>query len=316
VLDFTALDLETANSQHLSACAAGYAIVKNGQIVDTGSTLIKPVTGRKFEFTNVHGIKYRHVARAPGWMEFTNTLLAAQERHGAMTDPFLAFNSAFEHSVWKTMWEHHSTKPPHSNFYNVSDLSRVHLELDSYRLSEVVTALGIPDYPAKDAGAKALAVAQVVLSLAERTGASSVTRLWSVPSLKSRKAVPGLVTPDVDTSPSLLPRHLKRAPLKKAAQFFIFPPKYPIKSHPLHGSTVCLSGELEHFTRKEIIDLLESFGATVSNTVTERTDFLVTNATEPVTVPHRKALAAQKRGHQVRIVDEAGLVSVFRTKNR
>lgn len=41
-LNFTALDFETANPNRSSACAVGLAKVRDGQVVDTFSTLVKP----------------------------------------------------------------------------------------------------------------------------------------------------------------------------------------------------------------------------------------------------------------------------------
>lgn len=43
-LDFTAIDFEAANSSRNSACSAGYAMVRDGIITDSGSWLIYPHT--------------------------------------------------------------------------------------------------------------------------------------------------------------------------------------------------------------------------------------------------------------------------------
>ena len=40
--DFVAIDFETANSSRSSACAIGVAVVRDGRVVEHGSTLINP----------------------------------------------------------------------------------------------------------------------------------------------------------------------------------------------------------------------------------------------------------------------------------
>jgi DNA polymerase-3 subunit epsilon len=60
--DFTAIDFETANPAADSACQLGLVVVRSGEIVDRQAWLIRPPTDR-FDFTYIHGITWRNVAR-------------------------------------------------------------------------------------------------------------------------------------------------------------------------------------------------------------------------------------------------------------
>lgn len=40
--DFAAIDFETANGQRSSVCSVGVVIVRNGEVVDSYYSLIKP----------------------------------------------------------------------------------------------------------------------------------------------------------------------------------------------------------------------------------------------------------------------------------
>jgi DNA polymerase-3 subunit epsilon len=62
--DFVAIDFETANDDHSSACAVGIATVKGGAVVDTYSSLIRPPT-TYFKYTDTHGLTAQTVANAP-----------------------------------------------------------------------------------------------------------------------------------------------------------------------------------------------------------------------------------------------------------
>jgi DNA polymerase-3 subunit epsilon len=308
MLNFTAIDFETANNKSISACSAGYAIVKDGKIVDTGSSLLKPATGRDFQFTHIHGITYKQVSKAPSWQEFTNKLLNLQDYYGVLSAPFLAHNSSFDKRVWDSLWEHYRGVPPHSEFYCTLKLARTNLNLDSYKLPLVAKSLSLPSFSHHDAAADAIACAQIALAISQRTGKSSISQLWSSKTPKSsptkRRATPK------NSTPYHVPTH--RFPMNRASLLFIFPPKTPNPRHPLYGSVVCLTGELENFSRNEITEILTAFGATVSSSVTKKTSLLVTNQQEPETVKHRKALSSQNTGQFLEIIDEKGLIQVLK----
>lgn len=65
-MDFITIDFETATRKRESACEIGLTFVKNSQITETVSWLIKPVNN-EFEIFNtlIHGIKPEHVANSP-----------------------------------------------------------------------------------------------------------------------------------------------------------------------------------------------------------------------------------------------------------
>lgn len=52
-------------------------------------------------------------------------------------------------------------------------------------------------------------------------------------------------------------------------------PKKPSTSHPLNGKTVVLTGTLHQLSRKEATARLEAFGATVTGSVSKKTDLLI-----------------------------------------
>ena len=55
--DFAAIDFETANSERSSVCSVGIVIVRNGEIVDSYYSLIKPEPEYYFYWnTQVHGL--------------------------------------------------------------------------------------------------------------------------------------------------------------------------------------------------------------------------------------------------------------------
>ena len=49
-------------------------------------------------------------------------------------------------------------------------------------------------------------------------------------------------------------------------------------SNPFTGCTIAATGKLEHFTREDINSRIISLGATASNSVTRKTDYLICGA--------------------------------------
>ena len=57
----------------------------------------------------------------------------------------------------------------------------------------------------------------------------------------------------------------------------------------LDGKTFCVTGSLEHFTRKSIEEKIESLGGKMTSSVTSKTDYLVTNTLDSGSSKNKKA---------------------------
>lgn len=72
MLNFTAIDFETANAHRGSPCSVGLAKVRNGRVVDTAHWLMRPPPGYDhFDGYNVrlHGITPELVASEPCFVD-------------------------------------------------------------------------------------------------------------------------------------------------------------------------------------------------------------------------------------------------------
>ncbi len=68
--DFAAIDFETANSCRSSVCSVGIVIVRNGEIVDSFYSLIRPEPNEHSYFhTTIHGLTAKDTAHAPTFPE-------------------------------------------------------------------------------------------------------------------------------------------------------------------------------------------------------------------------------------------------------
>jgi len=94
-MDFTTIDVETANADLSSICQVGVAIFRDGAYAGSWSSLVDP--GEEFDRINVaiHGIDAQQVRGAPCWPHVAQTLqeligasvLACHTAHRNRTSP-------------------------------------------------------------------------------------------------------------------------------------------------------------------------------------------------------------------------------------
>ena len=73
--NFAAIDFETANGQRSSVCSVGVVIVRDGEVVDSYYSLIKPSPNYYTEWTTeVHGLTSADTDNAPLFPEVWKTV--------------------------------------------------------------------------------------------------------------------------------------------------------------------------------------------------------------------------------------------------
>lgn len=113
MIDFCAIDFETATNDRHSACELGICIVENGKIVETKNWLIKPPSFPYFNPYNiaVHGIEASEVADAPTfadiWYEVEELL------YGNL---MLAHNASFDAGVLRSCLDYYGLFKPKLNY--------------------------------------------------------------------------------------------------------------------------------------------------------------------------------------------------------
>lgn len=123
--DFAAIDFETANNKRTSVCSVGVVIVREGKIVDSFYSLIKPVPGYySYWCTQVHGLTAEDTADAPEfpevWAQIEQLLHLPTEDAmllGFDTLPLVAHNKAFDESCLKAVFDCYDMDYPDYDFH-------------------------------------------------------------------------------------------------------------------------------------------------------------------------------------------------------
>lgn len=298
-LNFTAIDFETANHNRGSVCAVGLVKVVRGSITDTAHWLIRPPAGLDF-FTPrnvaVHGIRPEQVVGAAEWASSL-----AQIEEIAAGDPYVAYNASFDSSVLRKANESAGIAGAAPEFFCALKLARRSLDLEKYRLPDVVAALGLSAFEHHHAGADAGACAEVVLALARRQDLPTFDDLWPVlPASRGGSAGRPVVKPARARAADLPQPHPQS---QRAAG----------SSHPLAGQILCFTGRFASMDRLEAMERAASCGAVNGKSVTHKTTMLVRGTNDATARTARldgtsaKDLKARdyiNRGQQIRVLSE------------
>ena len=297
-LNFTAIDVETANNQRASVCAVGMVQVRNGKISATSAWHVTPPTGLdSFHPRNIaiHGITPEIVEAADNtWADSLDVIQTLAGEY-----PLVAYNAPFDKSVIHESSRLSGLTPPANEFHCALALAKSYLTMEKFRLPLVAAHLGITPFTHHDAGSDAEACARIVLALSERHDLRDVSALWT-PSASIRG--------ESSLKPSAFSRGNK-SPIAELPQ----PNLAADQSHPFFGRQVIMTGDLRFFDRWDAMEKIASFGGLNGKGVTKKTGFLLigdgkTHASidlENGTTKERKAAAYIAAGQDLIVLTES-----------
>ena len=120
MLNFAAIDFETANNQPTSVCSVGVVIVRNGQITDTYYSLIQPEPNYYLQWnTRVHGVTRVDTEEArvcpDVWKEVASKIEGL---------PLVAHNKAFDEGCLKAVFRCYQMDYPDYQFFCTCQAAR------------------------------------------------------------------------------------------------------------------------------------------------------------------------------------------------
>jgi len=140
-LNFVALDLETANARRSSICEIGISVVRNSEVVETRSWLVRP-DGNRYDYRNiaVHGIHPDDTAASPSFAEVWKEV--APYLQGNIV---VAHNTSFDmYAIRDALMENGIEFPTFQYYCSLRVARYTFRDTYSYSLPILCTAMGIP----------------------------------------------------------------------------------------------------------------------------------------------------------------------------
>lgn len=120
MLNFAAIDFETANSESCSVCSVGIVVVRGGEVVDTFYSLIQPEPNYYNYFCQrVHGLSCRDTDDAPVFPRVWDQIEPLIEGL-----PLVAHNARFDQGCLKSVFRVYQMDYPDYVFYDTLKASR------------------------------------------------------------------------------------------------------------------------------------------------------------------------------------------------
>lgn len=151
MLDFAAIDFETANFKRSSVCSVGIVIVRDGEFSDSFYSLIQPEPNYyNYWCSQVHGLCREDTEEAPVfpkvWAQIEPLIRLSDEeasRTGCTYLPLVAHNKQFDESCLKAVFRTYQMDYPDYKFYDTLYASRRKLPyLENHQLQTVAAACG------------------------------------------------------------------------------------------------------------------------------------------------------------------------------
>lgn len=299
MLNFTAIDFETANSFRGSPCSVGLIRVRDGKPVEARHWLIRPPERADwFDSWNtaIHGITPSMVETAPRWR---SALTGITDFIG--NDIVVAHNAGFDIGVIRHACAVDDIKWPEMRFLCTLVMARRAISLPSYRLPYVSEHFGVALLDHHDALADAKAVVDVVSALADLQKVDDLEDLATSIGVRIGVMSNGLYKGSVVTH--------------AGAGGVLVQPELDPNADPegyLYGRMVVFTGSLMSMTRQIAWEECSRIGAIAEKEVTKRTNVLVVGDINPavlrpgsnLTGKARKAFELQDKGQEIEVMTE------------
>lgn len=307
---FIAIDYETANSNYLSACSLGVAIVENGEVLESMQTFIKPPTeyGEFDPFnTMIHGITEQDVLSAP---TFDTVWQVVAEFNSKYNVPFVCHYSGFDIRVTEALFDFYQIQFNDIRFYDTLTISRkLWPNLINHKLNTLSHEFGI-ELEHHDAASDAKACALIAIKHLNELGKASLTEVaetygYQLGVLNSN----GVKTMSDFKNYSGTTRRLAQD--KVLVSTSLVPEGELNYGSELFGKNVVFTGQLMSMTRAQAKERAEKNGAKVLSGVTKKLDVLVVGVSDYInfssglkTQKLRAAEELNESGRDVTIIDE------------
>ena len=142
-LNFIAIDFETATYQRTSICETGICVVRNGEVAETKSWLVRP-PDNYYYYKNImlHGIRPADTEDAP---DFANVWEEIEKSYLDEFDTFVAHNVPFDRSCLMSSAKLYNIHLPELKWACSLQTARRIYSFGCYSLGSLCERLGIPE---------------------------------------------------------------------------------------------------------------------------------------------------------------------------
>ena len=308
IMDFVAIDFETANSHRDSVCSLGITVVKDNKIVEKRYWLIKPYPFR-FDPINIsiHGIREADVINEKEFDEVWPEIKPYLENKLV-----IAHNASFDFSVLRKTLDLYGIDYPKLNYCCTLVASKLFYRyLSNYKLNTVNKHLGYK-FKHHHASEDATACANILINIAEELKIDNINEISNLVGFKLGYLNIGGYSPCSKVSSGVVSNRHKTYSEEDESSLFSSTTEF------FKDKVVVFTGPLNSMSRIEGTRLINSLGGITRSSVTKKTNILITNtpnidslSPEQMSNKLRTAMCYRGRGQDILIINEEELESII-----
>lgn len=266
-MDFVSIDFETSNAFRASACSLGITVVKNNKIVEEKYWLIKP-NPCVFDSRNiqVHGIREADVINESEFDKLWPEIKPYLE--GNLV---IAHNASFDISVLRNTLDKYNIEYPVFDYCCTLVASRIFYNyLNNFKLSTVNKHLGYK-FKHHHAGEDASACANILLEIRKELNLDNISDISNLIGFKLGSLSKSSYTPCSKLHIGMTSSKISMYSPNEVN------PLFESNSDYFKEKVVSFTGSLSSMERHEAKNLISSLGGIPKDSVTRKTDILITN---------------------------------------
>lgn len=304
MLNFIAIDLETANWERSSICQIGITEVVDGVIQPSISWLVQP-EGNEYDGFNIsiHGITPEDTKDCPSFKEVWKEVYPYLEGKNVV-----AHNTSFDMYALRDAFDKYGMEYPTFDYFCTLRIAKYIVKgCYSYSLDKVLDYLGITFEGHHKADNDSRGCAELLLKCLEMDG-STLEELEDKYHFHRGKFAPNtfiahLTKGNNQTKKELLDSLEEHPELVDEANYF-------------YGKTVCFTGACMYGTRKELLQKVKDVGGIPADSVTKKTEVLVVGQQDykvvgdsGMSAKQKKAFTLLEKGQDIEILSESEFIS-------
>lgn len=302
MINFVALDLETANAYRGSICQIGITEVIDGKVQPSKSWLVKPQNNKYDEFNiEIHGITPEDTKNSPSFPEVWKEVKPFLEGKTVV-----AHNTSFDMYALRDAFNEYVIDYPTFDYFCTLRIARQLIKgCYSYSLNVVLDYLGIKFEGHHKADNDSLGCAELLLKCLEIDGCT-LDEMESKYNFHRGKFAPSTFIAhqaNKQTKAQVLNSLEEHPELVDEANYF-------------YGKNVCFTGTCMYGARKELLQKIKDVGGIPSDSVTKKTEVLVVGQQDYRVVgdsgmsnKQKKAFQLLEKGQDIEILSETEFLS-------
>lgn len=308
LINFIAIDMETATSFRGSICEIGLAFVERGEIVKSKSWLIQPKNNEYYGFnTYIHGITPQMTATSPSFKDVWPEIKELIENR-----TLISHNTSFDMYALADALKDAEIELPTLDYFCSLRLARKAFPgLCSYSLPSLCEELKIKFDTHHRAEADAIGCAEVFLRILSKFQIDNLEELPQKLNFNKGRFEEN----------NHFPQRQKDITKKKCnimQDIKIDDSKFD-ESNYFFGKEVCFTGAFNFGVRKNLLQAIANIGGIPTNSVTKTTNVLVVGQQDyrvvgsaGMSTKQKKAITLIEKGQDLEIMSEAEFLSNFR----